>query len=166
LSRQARRQANLPPVTFTPAQAIAVAVALATQERPPMAAEGAAALEKLLEVMDADSRARAHALASRASATPGPPTLAVVPASATVQAIEDAARRHLVVVIDYVDGDGARTRRGVEPAELVEHNGNRYLVGWCRERDDVRWFRLDRVRAARLTDEPAPDRGIVVRLPG
>ena len=129
-----------------------------------MAAEGAAALEKLLEVMDADSRARAHALASR---TPGGvPAVSVMPASATVQAIEEAARRHLVVVIDYVDGDGARTRRGVEPAELVEHNGHRYLVGWCQERDDVRWFRLDRVRAARLTDEPAPDRGIVVRSEG
>jgi predicted DNA-binding transcriptional regulator YafY len=166
LSRQARRQATLAPVTFTPEQAVAVAVALATQERPPLAADGAAALEKLLEVMDGESRARAHALASSASAPPARPALVVMPASATVQTIEEAARRRVVVVIDYVDGDGVRTRRGVEPAELVEHNGNRYLVGWCQERDDVRWFRLDRVRAARLTEEPAPDRGIVVKLPG
>lgn len=134
-----------------------------------MAADGAAALDKLLEVMDADSRARAHQLANQASAppaAPAAPTLSVMPALAAEQAIEEAVRRRVVVVIDYVDGDGARTRRGVEPAELVEHNGNRYLVGWCQERDDVRWFRLDRVRAARLTDEPAPDRGIVVKLPG
>ncbi|MDX3111001.1 WYL domain-containing protein, partial [Nonomuraea angiospora] len=33
-----------------------------------------------------------------------------------------------------------------------------YLVAWCRLRDDVRVFRLDRIAAATVTAERSPDR--------
>ncbi|MDF2848010.1 MAG: hypothetical protein K0R97_1992 [Oerskovia sp.] len=29
-----------------------------------------------------------------------------------------------------------------------------YLIAWCRSREAVRWFRLDRVERADLTGEP------------
>ncbi|WP_420799101.1 WYL domain-containing protein [Nesterenkonia muleiensis] len=37
------------------------------------------------------------------------------------------------------------------------HPGRWYLVGQCRTRDAIRWFRLDRFITARPTAEPTVD---------
>ena len=57
--------ATLPPVNLTPAQAVAVAVALAAQLDAPYAVDGRAALEKMLDVLDPVARDRAEQLAGR-----------------------------------------------------------------------------------------------------
>ena len=61
-----------------------------------------------------------------------------------------------VVEIDYIDRDGARTTRLVEPVALVASDVAWYFVGFCRLRGGGRSFRLDRVTAARATNERAP----------
>ena len=61
--------------------------------------------------------------------------------------------------ISYQDRHGEATTREVEPLALVGWGQAWYLVGYCRLRDDQRAFRLDRILEARLTGEPAPDRG-------
>jgi predicted DNA-binding transcriptional regulator YafY len=147
----------VPPVTFTAAQAVAVAVALATLRQAPSAPDCAGALAKVLDVLDAESRERAGELAERVWSRTGPTTPA---ASASV--LDEALRRRLVVVLDYVDAEGQQSRRPVEPMLLAQANGNWYFVGWCRQRDAVRWFRCDRVAAATLTAEHAPDRKLAV----
>jgi len=58
--RQVRRAVNL-----TPAQAVAVAVALAAQDDAPYAVDGRTALEKILDVLDPAVRERAEQLAGR-----------------------------------------------------------------------------------------------------
>lgn len=153
--------ASLPPVNFTAAQAIAVAVALASVQRAPYAADGQAALAKVFDVLDPLSRRRAEELGARLwvnddpefpppGATPGP--------LAGRQAIEEALDRRLVVVLGYTDARGRTTRRRVEPMLLALTYGHWYFIAWCRERGAVRWFRWDRIRNARLTSEQAPER--------
>ena len=66
------------------------------------------------------------------------------------------------------------TERVVEPGEVVEYQGRRYLIAWCREARAQRTFRLDRIRSIAFLDESttavttvqsiAPDRGTRVRI--
>ena len=157
--------ASLPPLNFTPAQAIAVAVALASAQRAPFAIDGATALAKVFDILDPDARRRAEALGARiwVNGDPSnPPPGATAGPAAGAWVIEEALSRGLVVVLDYIDAHGACTRRRVEPMMLALTYGFWYLIGWCRERDAVRWFRWDRVRNARLTKEVAQERELSV----
>jgi hypothetical protein len=56
-----------------------------------------------------------------------------------------------VLRISYTDQSGDRSVRDVEAHGLVTAPYGEYLVGWCRLRDDVRMFRLDRIGAALVT---------------
>ncbi len=149
--------ATLPPVNLTPAQAVAVAVALAGAADAPFAVDGRAALEKVLDVLGPVARAEAEQLGARVwvrpPAGPRPPAAAVV---------EEALVRRLVVAISYRDGAGRRSRRRVEPHAVARTEGHWHLMAWCRERDAPRWFRWDRIESADLTAEPAPDRDVAV----
>ena len=143
--------ATLPPVNLTPAQAVAVAVALAEAPDAPFAVDGRAALQKVLDVMGATARTEAERLAGRVwvrgSSTARPNAAAVV---------EEALAQRRVVALRYRDRHGTVTRRRVEP-HLIARTGDRwYLIAWCRERDAPRWFRWDRIESAALTTEPAP----------
>ncbi|MGY1744597.1 helix-turn-helix transcriptional regulator [Blastococcus sp. SYSU D00695] len=144
--------ATLPPVNLTPAQAVAVAVALAGAPDAPFAADGQAALEKVLDAMGPGARARADDLGARVWVRGGRSRPA--PASA----VEQALLRRCVVAIGYRDAAGDVTRRRVEPHLLARTGDHWYLVGWCRERQAPRWFRWDRIESAHLTPEPAPER--------
>ncbi len=57
---ESRSPALLPPVTLTPEEAAAVAVALAAQPDGPFADAGRDALEKVLRVLEPDPRRRAE----------------------------------------------------------------------------------------------------------
>lgn len=145
---------TLPPVNFTPAEAVAVAIALADLTGP-FAAAGRQARHKLMAAMSDDDAAAAHELSQRVKRyTRGDHD----PDAPTPSAVERAIAAHEVLSLDYVDKDGVATRREVEPVGVVDIEGRWYLTGWCRLRDDVRVFRLDRVRAAASTGERAPVR--------
>ncbi|MGR7023902.1 helix-turn-helix transcriptional regulator [Geodermatophilus sp. URMC 62] len=145
--------ATLPPVTLTPAQAVAVAVALAGAPDAPFAADGRVALEKVLDVLGGEARAEVERLGSRVWVR-GRPGGRRDPASV----VEDALARRRVVAISYRDRAGTPSRRRVEPHLLAHDGGSWYLLGWCRERGAPRWFRRDRIEAADLTTETAPER--------
>jgi predicted DNA-binding transcriptional regulator YafY len=72
--------------------------------------------------------------------------------------VEQAVSRHRVVVLRYRDGRGSTSRREVEPQLLARSGRHWFLVGWCRERQAVRWFREDRIESVELTAEAAPRR--------
>ena len=61
----------------------------------------------------------------------------------------------MVVNIDYVDGEGHRTTRSVDPVGFYNGAAGWYLIGWCHLRKGGRVFRLDRIERARLTTRPA-----------
>jgi predicted DNA-binding transcriptional regulator YafY len=65
-----------------------------------------------------------------------------------------ATRDHEAVVLDYQrDGAVAPRERTVEPLQLLADRGAWYLSAWCREADDFRTFRIDRIRGIRQTGE-------------
>lgn len=110
-----------------------------------------AALVKALGVMDDRARERATALNDRIwidyTDSPGDARVR--------RSIEQALHDRHVVVVHYRDRHETQTVRRVDPALLARTQGHWYLVGHCRHRDAIRWFRLDRIDAAHLTTEPA-----------
>ena len=145
-------RATLPPVNFTEAEAVALAVALAAGRELPFAADGRSALAKVLAAMPPTARAGTDSLADRLW-TRGHVKLA---RSAVARPIEEALRRRVVVTLEYSDDAGEVTVRNVEPVALANTGGYWYLIGFCRLRQAPRWFRTDRINAAHLTAEPAP----------
>ena len=146
-------RATLPPVNFTEAEAVALAVAVAAGRELPFAADGRAALAKVLAAMPPAARASADTLAHRLW-TRGHGELA---RPVVARSIEEAVRRRVVVTLDYHDDAGELTVRDVEPVALANTGGHWYLVGYCRLRQAPRWFRTDRINSAHPTSERAPD---------
>lgn len=153
MTRTVSRSPVTLPLSLTPEQAAAIAVALAAAPDGPYAAEGRGALERVLAALEPDPRRREALMTS---------TLLVrveAERAATVKSqLEQALTKHRVVVLDYRDGRGVASRREVEPQLLARTSDREYLVAWCREREAMRWFRLDRVASARPTEQSAPRR--------
>lgn len=142
---------TLPPLAFTAAEATAIAIALGAHTDRPFGPEGRSALAKVLGAMQPAARAEAGRLASRVWVRLDEPGPERTPAA---KVIDDAIRREVVVVLDYVDASGNETeRRPVEPMVFAKTRGHWYLLAWCRRRRAGRWFRLDRIAAAHLTTE-------------
>ncbi|MCU1669308.1 MAG: Helix-turn-helix type 11 domain protein [Blastococcus sp.] len=153
MTRTVSRSAVTLPLSVTPEQAAAIAVALAARPDGPYAAEGRGALERVLAALEPDPRRR-HALRTSAHLV----RLEAGRSAAVGSVLDQGLAQHRVVVLDYRDGTGAASRREVEPQLLARTTDREYLVAWCRERQAIRWFRLDRVAGAELTDESAPRR--------
>ncbi|WP_422746997.1 helix-turn-helix transcriptional regulator [Mycobacterium sp. WMMD1722] len=151
------RDRTLPPVTLTATEALAISVALRSVTGSPFAASARVAAQKVLAVLPADMRTREQALAARVH-TLGEQRPRV--AAGITDAVTQAVSTDRVLHLDYVDRDGARTRRDVEPLGFLWSAVGWYLVGWCRLRSGVRGFLLDRIVAAELTDERAPAREV------
>lgn len=145
---------TLPPINFTPSEALAVAVALA-DDASPFAAAGRAARNKVLAAMSTDDLEATRAMSERVRRYSRPRRGPVPQVPLTVQR---AISEQLVVAIDYLDRSAVSTRREVEPVGVISLDADWYLVGWCRLRDDARRFRLDRIHGAELTGDVAPVR--------
>jgi predicted DNA-binding transcriptional regulator YafY len=147
--------ATLPPLTFTPGEAAAIAVALSAQRGLPFGPDGRSALTKVLGAMPDESRRAAEELAGRVWIRTGAGREPVA------RAIDEALSTGRVLVIDYADAQGQRTeRRPVEPMAMALVREQSYLLAWCRRRRAGRWFRLDRISAGHVTTEQAPARDV------
>jgi predicted DNA-binding transcriptional regulator YafY len=147
--------ATLPPLTFTPGEAAAIAVALSAQRGLPFGPDGRRALTKVLGAMPEAPRRAAEELAGRVWIRNGAARQPVA------RAIDEALAAGRVVVIDYADAQGRRTeRRPVEPMAVALVREQAYLLAWCRRRRGGRWFRLDRISAAHVTTERAAERDV------
>ena len=146
-------QHTLPPLNLTAAEVTAIATALASRSSTPFSHAGRSAMQKILAVLREVDAQGAQELASRIrifdSGALGPRVPAV---------IEHAIVQRRVVVLDYVDKQGAVSERVVEPAAVLGVQPNWYLWAWCRLRGAPRSFRFDRIRGAVMTDEVAPER--------
>ncbi|MEU7002896.1 YafY family protein [Nonomuraea sp. NPDC046570] len=156
------KKASLPPLNFTPAEAVAIAVALSRAGDQPFARQARSALHKLVAAMPGTEGDLARELARRVQlvtpAEPDPDIQPLGPAGIS-RTIEDALLRRRVLRLDYADRKGALTSRDVEPGVFLGGRGGFwYLVAWCRLREDVRVFRLDRIAGAATTGERCPDR--------
>ncbi|MEU9161852.1 WYL domain-containing protein [Streptomyces sp. NPDC048424] len=145
---------TLPPLTITPAEAAALAVALHGLSGTPFAADAHSALYKVFAVMPQRERQAARELAARVR-------LAVHSARPTAlpHTLREALSTHRLLHLRYADPQGEVTDRTVEPLGFLGGDPW-YLVGWCRLDSAVRGFRLDRIREARALEETVEPRPV------
>jgi predicted DNA-binding transcriptional regulator YafY len=153
-------ETTLPPLNLTPAEAAAIATALAATRAMPFAEAGRSALKKVVGVMAAAPRDSAARLVSRIRVVQGPGNPSNPVADAIRQALVDAVAVELV----YRDGQDRETRRVVEPAGIIGTRHGWYLAAWCRLRQAPRYFRLDRITLVSLIDEPVTPRPLDAML--
>lgn len=115
----------------------------------PFADLAAAAVAKVVDVLDPTTRSRAHALAQRVWVSSAP-----TPRRAVRSAVEEAMAEQRVVRIRFTAKDGTTTTRDVEPVLFASVEGQWHLIAWCRLRDAMRWFLLARIDRARVTAIP------------
>jgi proteasome accessory factor B len=73
---------------------------------------------------------------------------------APVGKVLEALNGREVLAMDYAAASpGATTRREIEPVGLVRVGNAWLVVAYCRLRQDVRAFRIDRIRQLRVTGE-------------
>lgn len=137
---------TLPPITLSPAEATALLASVAAAPDAPYADLAAAAVRKIVDVLDPATRHRTELLAGRIWVDPGP--MAPRPVRS---ALEQAMTDQRVLRIQYRDGTGTVSRRDVEPILFASTSGQWYLVAWCRRREAVRWFMIGRVEKAAVT---------------
>lgn len=83
-----------------------------------------------------------------------------------VNTIRSAIEGSKVINFDYIDKNGKRTSREVEPLSLILKVSAWYLYAFCRERQDYRFFKLTRLRNLSILNKTF-ERGkeIVTRTP-
>ncbi|GEP41403.1 hypothetical protein BGE01nite_06940 [Brevifollis gellanilyticus] len=148
---------QLPPVMFSTQEAFALVTGGMLAERMTDASVREpirTALGKLAAVLPADLQARVHHLRD-AMQVHGRTVSGPVPLSRVQMAM--AERR--VMQLRYTEAArGETSRREVEPLGLVYYLDHWHLIAWCRLRDDVRDFRVDRIAECELLAEPTPPR--------
>ncbi len=148
---------TLPPLNFTPTEAAALAVALATSGPTPLAEASRSALAKILAAMTPAGRQQAAELTARIHVAED--GTAPLPSGEPCATVIAALAAHRVLDLDYTDRDDVPTRRTVEPMGLVGIEQRWYLLAWCRLRDSPRVFRIDRIRDATARIEVSAVRG-------
>jgi proteasome accessory factor C len=123
------------------------------------------ALRMLAEIPDLEDRSALSRTIAKLEAAAG--AAAEVSAQVAVEVDDPGGGRVLAQVRDaldrrrrlhmsyYVPGRDEATERDVDPMRLLVVEGRTYLEGWCLRAEAVRLFRLDRVLALAVLDEPA-----------
>ncbi len=148
---------RLPPLMLDDDEAVIVALGVVAAGRLGLAGStesAEAALAKIHRVLPDTVRRRVEALETTLDFTTAAPAGAPV-AGGTVLLLADAIRRRRRLRISYRAFSGEATRRELSPHGLVVHSGRWYLAAFDHVRDDLRTFRVDRMRRALLAKEPA-----------
>jgi predicted DNA-binding transcriptional regulator YafY len=148
---------RLPPLMLDDDEAVVVALGVVAAGQLGLAGssgsvEGARA--KIHRVHPDGLRRRVEALESTLDFTTSAPTGAPV-AGATVLLLAEAIRRRRRLRVGYRSFSGEVTRRELSPHGLVVHSGRWYLAAHDHGREDLRTFRVDRMRRAAVAKQPA-----------
>lgn len=152
----------LPPLGFEDEELEALVLGLREVEQigdPDLAEAAGAALSKLQARLPArQSHRLSHAvLTAHRFDRPAAPGI-------DVKALREATWEEVVVEFSYRDGQGVETRRQVKPLGLSYMDRSTMMLGWCLLRQDVRVFRLDRMRDLRRVNQSfRPDRVPMLR---
>ena len=135
---------------------------VAIDDSPRFSAREAAALIAGLQYLqslpeNAGSSAYAHLAATLARGSSGAPSeVAVAPAegSSWLAPITAALTEGTRLSFSYLNSQGGREQREVDPLRVDSTNDDWYLRGWDHGRGAIRTFRLDRIDALEQTTEP------------
>lgn len=148
------REHSLPPLNLTVPESLAVLAGLGLLEASPYGAAARRARAKVLAISREDQLAPVdEALASIFVIDSQPPF------DAATSLIPEAIAARRIVRLDYTSKDGeTRTTRDVEAMGLLRGGDAWLFVGWCRLREGIRGFHLDRIRHLEITEEVFPVR--------
>ena len=76
-----------------------------------------------------------------------------------------AILEHRIAEFDYYSTYGEMTRRRIEPMQLWFKSKSWYIKGFCLIRNDIRLFKLSRVRNLTITDKRFTERNLLGTLP-
>lgn len=144
--------AYLRPLAFGEAEAAALVMAaelLGTSADPPLRDRLASATAKLESTLSAEVRARVR----RQRAAVFVATSGRWPAGPLGQVMSAVDTREVLRIRYAPVSDRGSTTRDVEPLGLVRIAHGWLMVAYCRLREDVRAFRVDRIQEARSTGE-------------
>ena len=147
---------RLPPLMLTDDEA--VVVALGTLAAGRLGLSGSAdsvdgALAKIHRVLPDGLRRRVEALEESIDFTASVRGAAPVGGDAVLLLADAIRRRRLRMA--YRSYAGEETERELSPFGLVVHTGRWYLAAYDHGRDDLRTFRVDRMRRAAVAEDPA-----------
>ena len=148
---------RLPPLMLDDDEAVVVALGVVAAGRLGLVGSSESiegALAKLHRVLPDGLRRRVEALETTLDFTTSAPTGSPVTGE-TVLLLAEAIRRRRRLRVSYRSFAGEHTRRDVSPHGLVVHSGRWYLAAFDNGREDLRTFRVDRMRRAALAKEPA-----------
>ena len=151
---------RMPPLMFNESEILAVILGLMAVKRLGMATGGGSesASNKVLRVLPDDLRERVRAF--QGVLTLDMPAYQAV-SEEVLARFSLSAYQRLRLWIQYLGGGrGSSTERAIDVYGLVYRTGFWYAVAYCHLRQDLRVFRLDRVRRTRLLDVrfgPPPD---------
>ncbi len=119
---------------------------------------GLQALSSLLLNSEIAERTLAKLRAATAAADPGGGQIALDLDDGSQHAVMAELKRALsthrrVHLSYYVATRDETTERDVDIMRIVNLDGQWYLEGWCHRAGDVRFFRVDRIEAARVLDQ-------------
>ena len=143
---------RLPPLMLSDDEAVVVALGVIAAGRLGLTASPETvdtAQAKIHRVLPDALRRRVEALEATLDFTSSAPAGAPV-AGETVLLVADAIRRRRRLRAAYRSFSGENTRRELSPHGLVVHSGRWYLAAFDHDRDDMRTFRVDRMRRPRV----------------
>jgi predicted DNA-binding transcriptional regulator YafY len=147
---------RLPPLMLDDDEAVVVALGVVAAGQIGLAGSVDGARTKIHRVLPDGLRRRVEALEATLDFTRDAPTGAPV-TGATVLLLAEAIRRRQRLRITYRSFAGELTRRELSPHGLVVHSGRWYLAAFDHGRDDMRTFRVDRMRRVALASASAID---------
>ena len=148
--------ALLPALRFTDDEALALGFGLLLARRAESVTLERAtqsASERLGNVLGDRSRQRLEALASTLTEFPLAKVETKTVTSGVVFDLAEAVKTKRQVELSYRSRRGEITSRHLDPYGMVQFERFWYVAGYCHLRQDVRIFRLDRIRRIDLTQE-------------
>ena len=73
---------------------------------------------------------------------------------------KNAILKHYIVEFDYYSTTGERTFRRIEPIQIWFKSRSWYIKGFCLEKQDLRLFKLVRIKNLKVTDEIFSERDL------
>ncbi|MDR6319954.1 helix-turn-helix transcriptional regulator [Actinoplanes couchii] len=150
------REYSLPPLNLSAAESLAVLAGLALLESSPYQGAARRAHAKIAAVMDEEHWAPVQEILGRMQVID-----AVAPEDGAVPLgmLSDVIAARRVVRLTYLGEDLATsTVRDVETMGLLRAGDAWLLSGWCRLRDAIRGFRIERITRLEVLDEVPPPR--------
>ena len=148
---------RLPPLMLDDDEATVVVLGLVAARRLGLESEAASvdgALAKIHRVLPDTLRRRVEALEATLGFTTPATSGAPVSGDAVLQ-LAEAIRRRRRIRARYRSFEGEETQRDLSPLGLVVHSGRWYLAAYDHGRDDLRTFRVDRMRRLAVTEAAA-----------